>query len=137
MGKIKAPRGIAHTTVTINGRRRKVRYCNLSIKRAKAHGLPLSKILDLAPQVEDESAEVEIDEMLEFTSAVIWLGLLAFEPDLTVDELDMELDLRDLRVAAEKVMPKFGEFMPEPVKSDDEEEQNEAGKMKPTLRIAK
>jgi len=132
--KIKAPRGISHTTITINGKRRKLRYCNLSTKRAKAAGLPLSKILEMAPV---EGGEYAVDEITEFTSAIIWLGLLAFEPDLSQDDFDMELQHRDMEAAAAKAMPAFEESLPSQQDAEEEGSEEEEKKARPALRRAK
>ena len=139
--RVKAPRGIAHVSVTINGRKRKLRYCARSAKLAsRDHGVTMAEVLPPVEEFTDRGGTVQVrpkdlteGEAMDLNLRLIWFGLLAYEPELTQDEMEMEMLFEEIEPAVRAAMKGFQQFMPSAF-ADEKEEDAEKAKGKPPAK---
>lgn len=135
--KAKAPRGIADVTVQIGGRRRRMRFCALGLKRAAALGYgqaeytPPLKRDDAGRPIRDDNGDFVPDfkseeESMDFNFRLLLLGLLPFEPDLTQESLEFDLLIEEMEPAFERALEAFRRFMPKTFARREKEKRNGA-----------
>lgn len=98
--------GAAGTTLQLGGRALPLRFTVKAVKKIQAE-YKINVLHDLGALLAMENLDVE---RLAFC---VWAGALAVEPELTLEEVEAELDFLNLPAAAEAIVLAFGMALPE------------------------
>lgn len=136
--RVKAPKEISHVAVTIDGQKRKLRYCSRTLRLAAEEGVGFEELR--RPFVKDKDGELVLNdkgkpvvrpdvsqaEWLDYSHLVLWLGRIAFEPELTQEDVEMELLIGEMEPAMDAAWEAFRKFMPHVKKGDEDKGESKA-----------
>lgn len=115
--------GVSYVSAMIGERERKMRISGRTLRLLHEQDFDLSRL-----QVSDEEREKWTDlEAMDYGFTMIWVSLLAFEPEITVDDVELEILPGEMEAAIDAATEALRRYAPKA--EDNEGEKKAKGKV--------